>query len=133
MSANAAIANKLGKHLDANYFPAAIKGVHELINHVIFLERQTAILKQSLARTAGAPNMEGAIDVPPGCPYMIDGDDSELPVGSIAVDVDGDCWYRTSDGRWECDALGNFKFHTLCEAHGPYCVIHIPEGGGDES
>lgn len=132
MSGNARITNKLGKYLDADYFPAAIKGVYGLIGRVIFLERQVATLKQSLARTAGAPNMEGVIDAPRhDCPYMIDYEDQELPAGSIAVDVDGDCWWRTSDGRWECETLGNFKFSTLCEAHGPYCIIHVPEGGDE--
>lgn len=133
MSDSAAIANKLGEHLDASYFPEAIKWVHELIDHVISLEKQVVNLKQSLAHAVGAPNMGGALGCAhPGVPYMISDDGSELPVGAVVIDEDGDAWQRTPTGLWGRIPSDGLNLHILSEEYGPYCVIYIPEGG-DES
>ena len=50
MSDNHAIATKLEEYLDADYFAGAIKYVHALINHIAFLEKQVASLKDTIAR-----------------------------------------------------------------------------------
>lgn len=50
MSDNQAIATKLEEYLDADYFAGAIKDVHALINHIAFLEKQVASLKDTIAR-----------------------------------------------------------------------------------
>lgn len=44
------IATKLEEYLDAGYFAGAIKDVHALINHIAFLEKQVANLKDTIAR-----------------------------------------------------------------------------------
>lgn len=44
------IATKLEEYLDADYFAGAIKDVHALINHIAFLEKQVASLKDTIAR-----------------------------------------------------------------------------------
>lgn len=50
MSDNHAIATKLEEYLDADYFAGAIRDVHALINHIVFLEKQVASLKDTIAR-----------------------------------------------------------------------------------
>ena len=44
------IATKLEEYLDTDYFAGAIKNVHALINHIAFLEKQVASLKDTIAR-----------------------------------------------------------------------------------
>lgn len=44
------IAARLREYLDADYFAGAIKSVHALINHIAFLEKQVASLKDTIAR-----------------------------------------------------------------------------------
>ena len=45
-----AIATKLEEYLEADYFAGAIKNIHALINHIAFLEKQVANLKDTIAR-----------------------------------------------------------------------------------
>ena len=44
------IAARLEEHLDADYFAGAIRDVYALINHIAFLEKQVASLKDTIAR-----------------------------------------------------------------------------------
>jgi hypothetical protein len=45
-----AIATKLEEYLEADYFAGAIKNIHALINHIVFLEKKVADLKATIAR-----------------------------------------------------------------------------------
>lgn len=44
------IATKLEEYLEADYFAGAIKNIHALINHIVFLEKKVADLKATIAR-----------------------------------------------------------------------------------
>lgn len=44
------IATKLEEYLDAGYFAGTIRDVCMLINHISFLEKQVATLKDTIAR-----------------------------------------------------------------------------------
>ena len=44
------IAARLEEYLDADYFAGAIRDVYTLINHIAFLEKQVASLKDTIAR-----------------------------------------------------------------------------------
>lgn len=44
------IAARLEEYLDADYFAGAIRDVYALINHIAFLEKQVASLKDTIAR-----------------------------------------------------------------------------------
>ena len=44
------IAARLKEYLGADYFAGAIKNVYALINHIAFLEKQVANLKDTIAR-----------------------------------------------------------------------------------
>ena len=44
------IAARLKEYLGADYFAGAIKNVYALINHIAFLEKQVASLKDTIAR-----------------------------------------------------------------------------------
>ena len=50
MSDSHAIATKLEEYLEADYFAGAIKNIHALINHIVFLEKKVADLKDTIAR-----------------------------------------------------------------------------------
>ena len=44
------IATKLEEYLEADYFAGAIKNIHALINHIVFLEKKVADLKATIDR-----------------------------------------------------------------------------------
>lgn len=44
------IADRMADYLDAGYFSGAIENVYLMINHIHFLERQVASLKDTIAR-----------------------------------------------------------------------------------
>jgi hypothetical protein len=52
MSDSRKVANKLEDYLNADYFAGAIRDVYMLINHIHFLEKQVAGLKDTMPGAA---------------------------------------------------------------------------------
>lgn len=132
MSDAHAIAARLEEYLDADYFAEAIRGIHALINHSAFLEKQVASLEPSLASTSATSSQFGTTTCAhPGVPYTIEGDGAELPPGSVVIDVDGDAWRRATTGLWECAGGAHIAPEALHEMFSPYVAVYIPNEGDE--
>ena len=59
--------------------------------------------------------------------------ENALPVKSTVIDADGDTWYRSDDGWYECGPVADggsvYFLPTLSADYGPYEVTYLPADG----
>lgn len=55
---------------------------------------------------------------------------ANFPVGTVAIDRDGDAWSRREDGWWWAgDRINPFPREDLPLLNGPFVVVYVPKGG----
>ena len=59
----------------------------------------------------------------------MEGYGSDLPVGTVVLDVDKDAWQRTHSGMWELAGGTDDLRETLSSRWAPYTIIYTPKGG----
>ena len=54
---------------------------------------------------------------------------ANFPVGTVAIDRDGDAWSRREDGWWWAgDRINPFPREDLPLLNGPFIVVYVPKG-----
>lgn len=59
-------------------------------------------------------------------PRTVEGDGSDLPVGTVVLDVDEAAWQRTCSGIWELVGGAYDPRETLSLRWAPYVIIYTP-------
>jgi hypothetical protein len=110
MSTTTTIAAKLREYEHTGSYLGAIEDVYALIHHIADLEEEIDNLKEAADR------------------HPVDGYGSDLPVGTVVLDVDEDAWQRTGSGIWELVGGANDLRETLSPRWAPYTIIYTPKG-----
>ena len=110
MSDKTTILDKLKEYEKTGSYSAAIEDVYALIHQVADLEEEIDYLKEAADRRP------------------VEGYGSDLPVGTVVLDVDKDAWQRTHSGRWELAGGTDDLRETLSPRWAPYTIIYTPKG-----
>lgn len=108
MSDKTTILDKLREYERTGSYLGAIEDVYALIHHIADLEEEIDSLKEAADRRP------------------VDGCGSDLPVGTVVLDVDKAAWQRTCSGIWELVGGTYDLRETLSPRWAPYTIIYIP-------
>ena len=108
MSDKTTILDKLREYDRTGSYLGAIEDVYALIHHIADLEEEIDSLKEAAARRP------------------VDGCGSDLPVGTVVLDVDKAAWQRTCSGIWELVGGTYDLRETLSPRWAPYTIIYSP-------
>lgn len=110
MSDKTTIVDKLREYEHTGSYLGAIEDVYVLIQHIAGLEEEIDDLKEAADRRP------------------VEGYGSDLPVGTVVLDVDKDAWQRTHSGMWELAGGADDLRETLSPRWAPYTIIYTPKG-----
>ena len=109
MSDKATILGKLKEYEHTGSYLGAIEDVYALIQHIADLEEEIDNLKEAADRRP------------------VGGYGSDLPVGTVVLDVDEDAWQRTCSGIWELAGGSDALRETLSPRGAPSTIIYTPK------
>ena len=109
MSGKTTILDKLKEYERTGSYLAAIEDVYALIHQIADLEEEIDDLKEAADRRP------------------VEGSGSDLPFGTVVLDVDGQAWQRTHSGIWELVGGAYDLRETLSPRWAPYTVIYVPK------
>lgn len=109
MSDTPTIADKLKEYERTGSYLGAIEDVYALIHQIATLEEEIDDLKEAADRRP------------------VEGSGSDLPIGTVVLDVDKDAWQRAHSGMWElAGGTGDLR-ETLSPRWAPYTIIYTPK------
>lgn len=65
-------------------------------------------------------------------PRTVDGDDSDLPAGTVVIDCDGDAWQRDWVDGWSLAGESSENTPVLRPGFAPYTIVYTPEENTNE-
>ena len=134
------IAKRLGECVESGYFAGAIKSVYTLINHATFLEMQVASLKATIARTQTEAHEKDAWEgrywalleeAEASRPRTVEGDGSDLPVGTVVIDRGGHPLMKADD-EWNVARFDDYTPSLAENNRAPYTIVYTPEENTNE-
>lgn len=93
---------------EKNDYAGAINDIYALIHHAARLEEEIDDLK---ARA----------------PREMEGDGSDLPVGSVVIDCEGGAWRRDRADGWSLAGESSENTPVLRPGFAPYTIVYTPE------
>lgn len=111
MSDKTTILDKLKEYEKAGHYDGAVEDIYALIHHIAALEEEIDTLKETAV------------------PRAVEGDGSDLPVGTVVLDGADDAWQRRHDGKWDLIG-GAYALREHLESDwGPYTIVYTPKEG----
>lgn len=128
MSDKATILDKLKKYEKEGYYLRPIEDIYALIQHIADLEEEIDDLRVEAREKDAWEGRYWALleECEASRPCMVEGDGSDLPVGTVVLDVDEAAWQRTCSGIWELVGGAYDLRETLSLVWAPYVIIYTP-------
>ena len=119
---------KLKEYEKEGYYFKPIEDIYALIQHIADLEEEIDDLEVEAREKNAWEGRYWALleECETSRPRTVEGDGSDLPAGTVVLDVDEAAWQRTCSGIWELVGGAYDLRETLSPRWAPYVIIYTP-------